>query len=183
MSHPNTALLIVDVQRGMYSDPKDPVFEGERLLHTIQNLIRKARSAPIPIIFIQHNGKPGSMLDPKSPNWEIHPALNPQQEDLRISKNYISAFQETPLHEELQVHKISELVICGIQSELCVDTASRHGSILGYRITLVSDGHSTFNTPVLAAEKIIAHHNHTLKDWFVTLKSEAEIKFSSEAGM
>lgn len=53
-------------------------------------------------------------------------------------------------------------VICGLQSEFCVDTTTRRALALGYPVTLVSDGHSTMDNGVLSAAQISAHHNETL---------------------
>jgi nicotinamidase-related amidase len=43
-----TALLIIDMQLGNFQG-SDPIYEGERLLARIQNLIAKARSAGVPV--------------------------------------------------------------------------------------------------------------------------------------
>jgi nicotinamidase-related amidase len=53
----------------------------------------------------------------------------------------------------------------GLQTELCVDTTVRRACTLGYRITLVADGHSTLDNGVLTAAQIIAHHNATLANF------------------
>jgi hypothetical protein len=44
----------------------------------------------------------------------------------------------------------------------------------------VSDGHTTFDSPVLPAEKIIAHHNRTLGDGFAELCSASGVDFGDE---
>ena len=56
------------------------------------------------------------------------------------------------------------LVICGFQSEFCVDTTTRRALALGYPVTLVADGHSTLDNSVLTAAQIAAHHNETLSN-------------------
>jgi len=62
----------------------------------------------------------------------------------------------------LQARGITKLVICGFQSEFCVDTTTRRALALGYPVTLVADGHSTTDNGVLKAAQISAHHNETL---------------------
>ena len=49
-----------------------------------------------------------------------------------------------------------------------------------YRVTLVEDGHSTWNTQHLTAPQIITHHNDVLGGWFATLKRSPEITFGEE---
>ena len=43
-----------------------------------------------------------------------------------------------------------------------IDTAVRTATVNGLDVTLVGDGHSTADSPVLSAEQIIKHHNKTL---------------------
>lgn len=57
---------------------------------------------------------------------------------------------------------MDRLVVCGFQSEFCVDTTTRRALALGYPVTLVADGHSTTDNGVLSAAQISAHHNATL---------------------
>jgi len=54
------------------------------------------------------------------------------------------------------------LVVCGLQSEFCVDSTVRAALAQGYAVTLVKDGHSTLANGVLSAAQISAHHNATL---------------------
>lgn len=62
----------------------------------------------------------------------------------------------------LKENEIEHLVIMGCKTEHCIDTAVRTATINHFDITLVGDGHSTTDTSILPAEKIISHHNETL---------------------
>jgi len=57
----------------------------------------------------------------------------------------------------------------GAQTEVCVDTTCRRAFSLGFEVTLVSDGHSTWDNATLSADQIIRHTNDTLAGWFVRL--------------
>ena len=53
----------------------------------------------------------------------------------------------------------NHVIISGMQTQYCVDTTTRRAFSEGYKVTLVSDAHSTFDTEVLRAEDIVKHHN------------------------
>ncbi|MEX2116715.1 MAG: cysteine hydrolase family protein [Bacteroidota bacterium] len=174
-----TAVLIVDVQLGMFESPIIPsVCGGNELLTRISSLLSKARTAQLPIFFIQHNGGKGHPLEPGTAGWPIHPAIMPTERDVVIQKLTSDSFKDTQLHQQLQTLGVGRLIVAGIQTEFCVDTTCRRGFSLEYDVTLVSDAHSTWDTEVLSADQIIAHHNKTLGDTFVTLKKEHEIRFT-----
>lgn len=94
-----------------------------------------------------------------------------------IDKRHYRAFRATDLDTQLGRAGMGGLVICGVQTEVCVDTTCRAAAALGYDVTLVSDAHTTYDSGVLLADKVIAHHNETLRNRFAKLGSAAEIGF------
>jgi nicotinamidase-related amidase len=88
-------------------------------------------------------------------------------EDVIIHKTAADAFFKTNLEEELNKREITHLVICGLQTELCVDTTCRRAVSMGYHVTLASDTHSTWDSRELTAQQIINHHNQVLS-WIVS---------------
>lgn len=173
-----SALLVIDVQNEMFQ-VNDPVFEGDRLLHNLKQLIAIARSGGIPVFYIQHNDE---SLKAGSEPWKINPEIAPAMSDTIIQKTRPDSFYNTTLEEELKRKGIEHVILAGMQSELCVDTTCRRASSLGYDVTLVSDAHSTWNNSVLTAQQIIDHVNATLK-WFADLKTTEEIVLTTEAGV
>jgi nicotinamidase-related amidase len=178
--YPNPAILIIDTQLGFFTDEKEPLYNQEELVKKIRSLIDKARAAMVPVIFVQHDGPKGSILDPETAGWAIHPAIQPLKGEIVIRKITSSAFVDTPLDSELKRRQIETLIIAGLQSESCVDSTTRHASFLGYKVVLVEDAHSTFDSSLLTASQIIAHHNMVLGNEFAELRREAEIWFSWE---
>ncbi|GED17508.1 hypothetical protein AMI01nite_54990 [Aneurinibacillus migulanus] len=66
--------------------------------------------------------------------------------------------------------------MCGVQTEYCVDTTVKSAYSHGYKVKLVRDCHSTYNSDVLTAEQIINHHNNILNQ-FATIVNSCEIDF------
>lgn len=166
----STALLIIDVQLGMFQSPLiPPVHDHARLLATLAGLVQRARRARVPIIYVQHGGGKGHPLEQGTAPWRIHPVVAPKRGEPVVRKRYCDSFQQTELGRWLKARSIRHLVVAGIQSEFCVDTACRRAFSLGYQVTLVENGHSTWDNGALRAEQIIQHHNRTLASQFVTL--------------
>ena len=80
-----------------------------------------------------------------------------------IGKRQCSAFQGTDLHGRLSALGVRQIVVAGLQTQFSIDTACRVAVTLGYSVVLASDSHTTFDTPILTAAQIIAHHHRTLR--------------------
>ena len=101
----NSALLIIDVQNGLFSIENLSIFKEDSLISNINSLINKGRNAEILIIFIQHNSSKGKLLETDTENWEIHPKLQRKEDDIIIQKFHSDSFLETNLNEELKKKK------------------------------------------------------------------------------
>ncbi len=182
----NTALLVIDVQVGLISNPDDPAYNSSAVLANIAGLLSKARTSHTPIIFVQHDGAEydgeGYTLAPNSPGWQIHSSVEPINDEPIVRKRASDAFYGTTLQDELNARQITHLVITGCRTEMCVDTTSRVAISRGYDVTLVKDAHSTGESDVLSAAQIVAHHNYTLDDFgtdehVVVTKAADEVEF------
>jgi nicotinamidase-related amidase len=155
-----SALVVVDVQRGLIDG-----FEKDwrEVLPVIRELASRARGASVPVVVVQHcGGRPSHPLHPSQSGWALHPALDPQPQDVGVTKRWSDAFRDTDLDTLLREADVSRVVLVGAQTEYCVDTTARRAASLGYDVTLVADGHTTSENGLLTREQIISHHNQTL---------------------
>ncbi len=144
------ALVIVDVQEAAVAAGP---FEIERVLANISALLHAARESGIPVVFVQHDGRPGEAEEPHSPGWEIHAGLRPRAGEMIVRKRFNSAFRDTGLHAHLQALGVDTVVVVGIQTEYCVDTTVRVAFELGYSVVVPEMTNTTFdNGPVPAGE-------------------------------
>jgi nicotinamidase-related amidase len=172
-----SALVVVDVQQGMFMPPT-PAFQGEAVVERITGLLARARAQKLPVIHIQHDGGPGDVLAHGSQGWQPHGGVAPAPGEPIVEKRYCSAFQETDLGSRLAAAGIERIIVAGLQTEFCIDTTCRAAMALGLKVVLVSDAHTTFDTPDLSAAQIIAHHNRTLSGGgFCELQPAAKIEF------
>ncbi|GGA29759.1 hypothetical protein GCM10011384_19110 [Psychrobacillus lasiicapitis] len=68
------ALLIIDVQNGTFQEG-NVVFNGDRLLKKVNDLLKEARLTKTPVFYIQHNEPAGRALESGTEGWEIHSVL------------------------------------------------------------------------------------------------------------
>ncbi|GIP21914.1 cysteine hydrolase family protein [Paenibacillus sp. J22TS3] len=170
------ALMVIDVQVGMFDEP-DPVYQAEELLVKLEDLIERARRSQVPVIYVQHNEEPPyGQLVHGQPAWEIHSRIAPASQDTIIQKETPDSFFRTNLKQELESLAVNELIIAGLQTEVCVDTTIRSAFSHGYKLTLAQDAHSTWDGGGLSAKQIIRHHNRILQ-MFADVKNSADISF------
>jgi len=175
------ALLVIDVQH-MLCNGDEAAFDIAGVIERINAVAAKARAAGVPVFLIQHEDH--GPLQHGTPGWQLDARLSAQPDDTRVRKTATDSFHHTELQALLQRRGVDELVVCGLQSEFCVDSTVRRALALGYPVVLVSDAHSTIDNGVLSAAQISAHHTTTLShvDSFgprVTPRPAAEVRFAT----
>jgi nicotinamidase-related amidase len=74
---------------------------------------------------------------------DIHPTVAPSAGELVITKRFANAFRETDLLQILRDRRIERLVICGMQTHMCVEAAARAAADLGFQVLVVGDACAT----------------------------------------
>ncbi|MFT3763838.1 MAG: isochorismatase family protein [Pseudoxanthomonas sp.] len=153
-AHMETALLVIDMQRSLLDEGP---WEKDRLLDNVGLLIERARSAGAPVLFV---------CDTRvGPDAAIDHGLGQEAGDSVIYKDFCDSFLGTRLHSWLRDAGMKRLVVCGMQTDYCIDTTCRRAASLGYGVRLASDAHSTFDHEALPADRIVAHHNRILRSF------------------
>lgn len=138
----NKVLLVVDVQYGLFNKVMK-IYEPDQLIANINMMIDSFRNDHSKVIFVRHTNK--SLLRESSDDWQVHPALNVRKDDFFIDKHKSNVFDEKPVNEYLESFSIDEVVVVGLVSHGCVKAACLGGIKAGYKVSLISDGHSNFN--------------------------------------
>lgn len=154
-----TALLIIDVQQALCIGP-EAVANGDSTIAAINLLSGKARAAGVPVIFVQHEDSGTLVHD--SAGWQLAQGLHHTDTDLHVRKRGSDAFHQTELEALLQSHGVKQLVVCGMQTEFCVESTVRRALALGFPVTLAAGAHTTAPNGVLSVADVIAHHQTTL---------------------
>lgn len=130
------ALLVVDVQNEVMARCVD----ADRVVATIAALVERARAEGVPVFWVRHHDVE---LAPDTPAWQIVPPLAPAGDEPIIDKEYGDAFAATALEQQLSDRGITEVVVCGAQSDFCVRSTFFGSLYHGFDTTLVSDAHTT----------------------------------------
>ena len=148
----NTALLIIDMQNGLFEKQRK-IFNESKLLNNINALIKYQKDKKMPVAFIQHNNK---QLQKGTKNWEIHDALIKSKDDIVIQKTKGDAFSNTELNDILKANKIKNIIITGLVSHGCIKATCLGGLKYNYKVVLIKEGHSNWSKD---AESIIEEVN------------------------
>lgn len=142
-----TALIVIDIQEGFedlsfWGTSSNPACE-----ENIRILLDAWRARDWPIVIVRHDSpKSASPLHPGHPGNQLRPVVQQILPDLFITKEVNSAFYGTPdLHAWLGSHGLDRMVLCGIQSNMCVETTARMAGNLGYDVTVAIDATRTFD--------------------------------------
>ena len=173
----STALVVIDHQKAMFANPNMQPHDGEGVTERIAALIAQARVAGTPIFFVQHDGGPDDDFHAGKPGFPFHDKVAPRSGENVTVKSRSSAFHDTDFDAKLKRAGIDHLIITGMQSEYCVTSAIRGAHERGYKLTLVSDGHSTFDSKVAKGGDIVAIVNDTTAGSFGKVLPAAKIDF------
>ncbi|GEK28650.1 cysteine hydrolase family protein [Furfurilactobacillus siliginis] len=145
------ALLVVDMQTDVIAD----VVNRDQLLININDRIEQFRQQHALIIFIQHED---SDLVHGTVGWQLSPSLSVTDTDIVMPKTHADSFYHTPLQELLTQHQITDLEICGAQTNYCLDTTIRVAFDRLYNITVGADMYSTVDNDFMTAEQTNAYY-------------------------
>ena len=133
---PNTALVVIDMQRGVVAG----AYEVPRVIKNIKTLIDRARTAHVPIIWVQHSD---DELVEESEAWQYVDELQRADGEPLVHKRYGDSFEETELESLLADLGVGRLVVTGAQTDACIRSTLHGALVRGYDTTLVSDAHTT----------------------------------------
>jgi nicotinamidase-related amidase len=145
MTSTTRALLAIDVQESFRHEPLWEAVSNPDVVDDVRRLVGAFRAAGDLVVWVLH-AEPGSKsaFDPESGYVRVVDELDPRSDEPLVTKTSINAFTSTNLQQTLVSHGIGEIVICGLQTELCCETTARLASDLGYQVVFVTDATATF---------------------------------------
>ena len=124
---------------------------GLLVIHTREGHLPDLSDAPpakvargAPSLRIGDPGSMGRILIRGEPGHDIIAELYPVAGEVVIDKPGKGAFYATELGDTLKKHGIENLLVCGVTTEVCVNTTVREANDRGYRCVVISDGCASY---------------------------------------
>jgi ureidoacrylate peracid hydrolase len=159
----SVALLVVDMQNAFCRDEGSSASIGfdismlQAAVEPCVRLVAAARASGVPVIFTRYVYRPdyadgGILVKYMNPalastkalaagSWDIEiiDALSPRDEEIVIDKNRPSAFIGTPIEHILSSLGMTQIVVCGVTTNACVESTVRDASQRDYEVFLAED--------------------------------------------
>ncbi len=148
-------LIIIDMQNA-WVHGLTPRFDKERVITRIRHAVDRTRSHGGQVIFVRHVNDDALA---GSAGWEVIPELPFTPGDVFVDKAACDAFADTGLLTHLEITGAKTLILCGLPTELCMDSTVHAAASHGFDVIALADAHTTADRSHLKAEKIIEHHN------------------------
>lgn len=175
------ALLIIDVQNDYFPGGAMELMGSTEAGALAGKLLQVFRQKSLPVIHIQHvaTSRDATFFLPNTKGVQIYECVAPVEGETLFQKNHPNSFLETPLLEHLRQHQITQLVIVGMMTHMCIDTTTRAASDLGFDCLLVHDACATksltFGNVTVAAEYIQAAYLAAIDGSFAKVLSTDDV--------
>ena len=158
----STALIIVDIQNDYFPEGKLPLVGPIEASQQAARLLDRFHATQRPIIHIQHLAvRPGATFFlPGTMGADFHPNVQPLPDEPIVQKNFPNSFRDTPLLAVLREKQINRLIICGMQTNLCIDATTRAAADFGFECMVAADAcaarNLTYDSVTVPAD--LVHH-------------------------
>lgn len=155
----DTALIIIDIQQFYFQGGQLPLVGSVEASLQAKKVLEAFRTKNMPVIHVRHVPlKPAGAVDDAA--YAIHPNVAPGAGEKIIVKHYANAFRETELLDYLKQRGIKQLVICGMQTQMCVEAAVRAAADYGFKVVVPHEACATrdlkFETTTVPAAEVHA---------------------------
>ncbi|WLG61814.1 cysteine hydrolase family protein [Pseudomonas sp. FP1762] len=135
------ALIVVDIQNDYFPQGKWPLVGADAAADNAGRLIAAFREAGDSVVHIRHEftSDDAPFFTPGSEGAKLHPKVLNRADEPVVLKHFVNSFRETELKAVLDEHGITDLVVVGSMSHMCVDGITRAAADMGYSVTVIHD--------------------------------------------
>lgn len=174
------ALLLIDIQNDYFEGGLTPLVGSYEAVLKAQVILQHFRLQSLPVIHIKHiSTKQGATFFlPNTKGAKIHKNVAPMKEENVITKHTPNSFYQTELNSLLQSQNITDLIICGMMTQMCVDATVRAAKDLGYNCIIIADACATkdlvFQDLKIKAKEVQAAFLSSLNHYYSTIITTKE---------
>ena len=162
LSGSTTAMIVVDMQNAYLDDEGSmnksgmDITELKKTVLPVSSLITACRSADVPIIFTRYvlraDYKDAGLRSVRGPRFkeinslvmgtwdsELDPRMDQRLEDYVLDKTRYSSFYNTSLEVILRGLGVDTLIVCGVTTEICVESTIRDAYFRDFKIIVPKD--------------------------------------------
>jgi nicotinamidase-related amidase len=141
-----SALIMIDLQN-TYTQGVMALENVQPAIEEAARLLERARSAGATIVHVQHEAGAGTPYDTNAEIGAIVDAVAPKPGEHRVVKHFPSSFVQTDLEEYLRGAGVTDLVLAGFMTHMCVNSTARSAFNLGFAPTVVASATATRALP------------------------------------
>lgn len=177
----NQALLLIDIQNDYFPGGAMELADSTLAGAKAGKLLDAFRQKGLPVIHVQHiANRPGATFFlPGTLGVEFHASVSPGPGEMVFQKHFPNSFRETPLLEHLRGQQVTQLVIAGMMTQMCIDTSTRAAADLGFQCSLAHDACATkalsFGGKTVPADHVQAAFMAALNGLFARVLSVDEL--------
>lgn len=153
---PRTALIVVDLQKGLASLPLAHAFDS--VVANAAALADAFRSRSLPVVLVNTDRTAPGRRERDAvgrraftPDWTaIVPGLRPSPEDLRCTKNSPGVLTSTSLLDMLLARAVTQVVVAGVATGTGVEMTARQAYEMSFNVTLATDAMTDMDPDVHA---------------------------------
>ncbi len=141
---PKTALIAIDLQKGLVSLPAIHPIEG--VVTHVRTMAAAFRKQGLPVVLVNVAGSPAVRTEqPRRHHafpdgWtDLIPELNRQTQDHVVTKYTPGAFTKTDLEAYLQALGVTQIVLTGIATSNGVEVTARQAYELSFNVAFAID--------------------------------------------
>ena len=128
------ALILIDIQDFYFVEGTSQLVQPEEASEKAANLLAAFRESDELIVHVRHAA---------NSNASIHQNVIPLSDEKVITKKYVNSFRETELLNYLRENEITQVVICGMMTHMCVEAAARASADYGFDVVVIDDACAT----------------------------------------
>ena len=151
----DAALVMIDLQN-TYREGVMQLAGVEQALAEAQRLLARARDAGVPIFHIRHDAGAGSPYDLTARIGQISDEVAPRAGEAVITKQYPNSFVHTELEQHLRAASVTNVILAGFMTHMCINSTARGAFNLGFHPTVVAAATATRDLPGAEGEVVSA---------------------------